>query len=61
MTPASAPTSRCSACAEVAGQVAAPGGVARNLFRKVGVLRNPTAEARGEAAVRVRQAWEQGT
>lgn len=34
---------------------------ARNLLRKVGVLRNPTAEARGEAAVRVRQAWEQGT
>ncbi|MEP7226556.1 MAG: hypothetical protein ABI785_04270 [Gemmatimonadales bacterium] len=34
---------------------------ARNLLRKVGVLRNPTAEARGEAAARVRQAWEQGT
>ena len=33
----------------------------RNLLRKVGLLRNPTAEARGEAAVRVRQAWEQGT
>lgn len=30
---------------------------ARNLLRKVGVLRNPTAEARAEAAVRVRQAW----
>jgi diadenosine tetraphosphate (Ap4A) HIT family hydrolase len=33
----------------------------RNLLRKIGVLRNPTAEARGEAAARVRQAWEQGT
>jgi diadenosine tetraphosphate (Ap4A) HIT family hydrolase len=30
---------------------------ARNLLRKVGVLRNPTAEARAEAAARVRQAW----
>jgi len=34
---------------------------ARNLLRKVGVLRNPTTEARGEAAARIRQAWEQGT
>ena len=34
---------------------------ARNLFRKVGVLRNPTAEARAEAAARVRQAWEEPT
>ena len=34
---------------------------ARNLLRKMGVLRNPTPEARGEAAARVRQAWEQGT
>lgn len=33
----------------------------RNLLRKVGVLRNPTAEARGEAAMRVRQAWEAPT
>jgi diadenosine tetraphosphate (Ap4A) HIT family hydrolase len=32
---------------------------ARNLLRKVGVLRNPTAEARAEAAARVRQAWEE--
>ncbi len=31
---------------------------ARNLLRKVGVLRNPTARAREEAATRVRQAWE---
>ena len=30
---------------------------ARNLLRKVGVLRNPTAAARAEAAARVRQAW----
>jgi diadenosine tetraphosphate (Ap4A) HIT family hydrolase len=30
---------------------------ARNLLRKVGVLRNPTPEARAEAAARVRQAW----
>jgi len=34
---------------------------ARNLLRKVGVLRNPTAEARAEAAARVRQAWETPT
>ena len=34
---------------------------ARNLLRKVGVLRNPTAEARAEAAARVRQAWEEPT
>jgi diadenosine tetraphosphate (Ap4A) HIT family hydrolase len=34
---------------------------ARSLLRKIGVLRNPTPEARGEAAARVRQAWEQGT
>ena len=33
----------------------------RNLLRKVGVLRNPTAEARAEAATRVRQAWEAST
>ena len=32
---------------------------ARNLLRRVGVLRNPGAEARAEAAGRVRQAWEQ--
>jgi len=32
---------------------------ARNLLRKVGLLRNPTAEARAEAAARVRQAWEE--
>lgn len=31
---------------------------ARNLLRKAGVLRNPTPEARAEAAARVRQAWE---
>ena len=30
---------------------------ARNLLRKAGVLRNPTAAARAEAAARVRQAW----
>ena len=30
---------------------------ARNLLRKVGVLRNPTVAARAEAAARVRQAW----
>lgn len=29
----------------------------RNLLRKVGLLRNPTVEARGDAAARVRQAW----
>lgn len=34
---------------------------ARNLLRKIGVLRNPTAEARTEAAARVRQAWEAPT
>ena len=34
---------------------------ARNLLRKVGVLRNPTAEARAEAAARVRQSWEEPT
>jgi diadenosine tetraphosphate (Ap4A) HIT family hydrolase len=34
---------------------------ARNLLRQVGVLRNPTAEARAEAAARVRQAWEERT
>jgi diadenosine tetraphosphate (Ap4A) HIT family hydrolase len=33
----------------------------RNLLRKVGLLRNPTAEARAEAAARVRQAWEDRT
>lgn len=32
---------------------------ARNLLRKVGLLRNPTAEARAEAAARVRQVWEE--
>jgi diadenosine tetraphosphate (Ap4A) HIT family hydrolase len=30
---------------------------ARNLLRKIGVLRNPTAAARAEAAERVRQEW----
>ncbi len=30
---------------------------ARNLLRKVGVLRNPTAEARAGAAARLRQVW----
>jgi hypothetical protein len=30
---------------------------ARNLLRRVGLLRNPTPEARAEAAARVRQAW----
>ena len=34
---------------------------ARNLLRKVGVLRNPTAEARADAAARVRQAWQERT
>jgi diadenosine tetraphosphate (Ap4A) HIT family hydrolase len=34
---------------------------ARNFLRKIGVLRNPTAEARAEAARRVRQAWEEST
>ena len=34
---------------------------ARNLLRKAGVLRNPTAAARAEAAGRVRQAWAQPT
>ncbi len=34
---------------------------ARNLLRKIGVLRNPTAEARAEAAMRVRRAWEEPT
>ena len=34
---------------------------ARNLLRKIGVLRNPTAEARAAAAARVRQAWEEPT
>jgi diadenosine tetraphosphate (Ap4A) HIT family hydrolase len=34
---------------------------ARNLLRKVGILRNPTSEERAEAAVRVRQAWEAPT
>ncbi len=31
---------------------------ARNLLRKVGMLRNPTAEERAETAGRVRRAWE---
>jgi len=31
---------------------------ARNLFRKIGVLRNPTPAAREEVARRVRQLWE---
>ena len=30
---------------------------ARNLLRRVGLLRNPTPEARAEAAARVRQVW----
>ena len=30
---------------------------ARNLLRKIGVLRNPTVAARGDAAMRMRQAW----
>lgn len=30
---------------------------ARNLLRKLGVLRNPTFEARAEAASRIRQEW----
>jgi len=34
---------------------------ARNLLRQVGVLRNPTAAARAEAAARVRQSWEDPT
>lgn len=34
---------------------------ARNLMRKIGVLRNPTSEERAEAAARVRQAWEAPT
>ena len=34
---------------------------ARNLLRKVGVLRNPTGAARAEMAARVRQAWEERT
>jgi diadenosine tetraphosphate (Ap4A) HIT family hydrolase len=34
---------------------------ARNLLRKVGMLRNPTTKARAEAAARVRQAWEEPT
>jgi diadenosine tetraphosphate (Ap4A) HIT family hydrolase len=34
---------------------------ARNLLRKVGVLRNPTAASRAEAAARVRQAWDERT
>ncbi len=34
---------------------------ARNLFRKIGVLRNPTAAAREEAARRVRRLWEAST
>ena len=34
---------------------------ARNLLRQVGVLRNPTAAARAEAAARVRQSWEEPT
>ncbi len=34
---------------------------ARNLLRKVGLLPNPSAEARGEAAERIRRVWEQGT
>ena len=34
---------------------------ARNLLRQVGVLRNPTAEARAEAAARVRRSWEEPT
>jgi len=34
---------------------------ARNLLRKVGVLRNPTSEERAEAAARVRQAWGAST
>jgi diadenosine tetraphosphate (Ap4A) HIT family hydrolase len=29
----------------------------RNLFRKMGVLRNPSATERAETATRVRQAW----
>jgi diadenosine tetraphosphate (Ap4A) HIT family hydrolase len=33
----------------------------RNLLRKAGLLRNPTREARAEAASRVRQAWEAPT
>ena len=34
---------------------------ARNLFRKIGVLRNPTTAAREEAARRVRRLWEAST
>jgi diadenosine tetraphosphate (Ap4A) HIT family hydrolase len=34
---------------------------ARNLFRRLGVLPNPTAGARAEAAGRVREAWEERT
>ncbi|MGZ8397749.1 MAG: HIT family protein [Gemmatimonadales bacterium] len=34
---------------------------ARNLMRRIGVLRNPTWEERAEAAARVRQAWEAPT
>ena len=34
---------------------------ARNLLRRAGVLRNPTAAARAEAAARVRQSWEEAT
>jgi diadenosine tetraphosphate (Ap4A) HIT family hydrolase len=30
---------------------------ARNLLRKIGVLRNPSAAERANAAVRIRQAW----
>jgi diadenosine tetraphosphate (Ap4A) HIT family hydrolase len=33
---------------------------ARNLLRKVGLLKNPTPEARAEAANRVRRVWEAG-
>ena len=30
----------------------------RNLFRKLGVLRNPTAAERADTAARIRQAWQ---
>jgi diadenosine tetraphosphate (Ap4A) HIT family hydrolase len=31
----------------------------RNLFRKLGLLRNPTAQARADAADRIRKAWRE--